>query len=219
MRAMVDSVGTHVAALAAHAGIDALPAYRYAVTAWAMILRSGHYVIAHDHGDAHWSIAYYVDAGDDRPAPSGRIAFLDPRRSGRSIPELSLFGETFDLARDGNSVVSGILEAAARVRVGVGATPDGHHCDGPWVGAFDRLGGIAGPVAAELVEVAPKRGAVAGVVDQNGPNRAIGGGHPEHGERVIDGSAGIDAQQDSLVAGFTLDGQPLWRSHLARSFH
>jgi uncharacterized protein (TIGR02466 family) len=104
MRAVVDSVGTHVAALAAHAGharhaeIDALPAYRYAVTAWAMILRSGHYVIPHDHGDAHWSVAYYVDAGDDRPAPSGRIAFLDPRRSGRSIPELSLFGETFDLA-------------------------------------------------------------------------------------------------------------------------
>ena len=98
MRAVVDSKEGHVAALAAHAGIDRLPAYRYAVTAWAMILRGGHYVITHDHGDAHWSVAYYVDAGDDMPAPSGRIAFLDPRRSGRSIPELSLFGATFDLA-------------------------------------------------------------------------------------------------------------------------
>jgi uncharacterized protein (TIGR02466 family) len=98
MRAIVDAVGAHVAALAAHAKTGPLPAYRYGVTAWAMILRGGHYVIPHDHGDAHWSVAYYVDAGDDLPAPSGRIAFLDPRRSGRSIPELSLFGETFDLA-------------------------------------------------------------------------------------------------------------------------
>lgn len=98
MRAVVDAVGAHGASLAAHAGAGPLPAYRYAVTAWAMILRGGHYVITHDHGDAHWSVAYYVDAGDDLPAPSGRIAFLDPRRSGRSIPELSLFGATFDLA-------------------------------------------------------------------------------------------------------------------------
>jgi uncharacterized protein (TIGR02466 family) len=98
MRTVVDAVGAHVAALAAHGGTGPLPAYRYAVTAWAMILRTGHYVITHDHGDAHWSVAYYVDAGDDLPAPSGRIAFLDPRRSGRSIPELRLFGATFDLA-------------------------------------------------------------------------------------------------------------------------
>ena len=98
MRTVVDAVGSNVTALASAAGIERVSPYRYAVTAWAMVMRNGHYVATHDHGDVHWSTAYYVDAGDDMPAPSGRIAFLDPRRSGRSIPELSLFGATFDLA-------------------------------------------------------------------------------------------------------------------------
>ena len=98
MRAVVDGASANVAALAAQAGIAELPAFRYAVTAWAMVMRNGHYVMTHDHGDVHWSVAYYVDAGDDLPAPSGRIAFLDPRRSGRSIPELELFPSTFDIA-------------------------------------------------------------------------------------------------------------------------
>ena len=97
MRAVVDAVGNNVAALAAEAGIEELPAYRYGVTAWAMVIRNGHYVITHDHGDVHWSVAYYVDAGDDMPAPSGRIAFLDPRRSGRTIPDVTLFPSTFDI--------------------------------------------------------------------------------------------------------------------------
>ena len=98
MRAVVDEVGGHVAALAAQAALPALPAFRYAVTAWAMVMRNGHYVMTHDHGDVHWSVAYYVDAGDELPAPSGRLAFLDPRRSGRTIPEVALFPTTFDLA-------------------------------------------------------------------------------------------------------------------------
>jgi uncharacterized protein (TIGR02466 family) len=98
MRAVVDEVGNNVAALAAAAGIERLPRFRYAVTAWAMVMRNGHYVMPHDHGDVHWSVAYYVDAGDELPAPSGRIAFLDPRRSGRTIPELTLFPSTFDIA-------------------------------------------------------------------------------------------------------------------------
>jgi uncharacterized protein (TIGR02466 family) len=98
MRAVVDAVGNNVAALAAEAGVEELPPFRYGVTAWAMVMRDGHYVIAHDHGDVHWSVAYYVDAGDDMPAPSGRIAFLDPRRSGRMIPEVTLFPTTFDVA-------------------------------------------------------------------------------------------------------------------------
>ena len=98
MRAVVDQVGTNVAALAQAAGIAQGPAFRYAVTAWAMVMRDGHYVVTHDHGDVHWSVAYYVDAGDDMPPPSGHLAFLDPRRSGRSIPELPLlFPSTFDI--------------------------------------------------------------------------------------------------------------------------
>ena len=95
MRLIVDQVGAFVQVLA---GDKPVPAYRWGVTAWAMVMRQHDYVTLHDHGDAHWSVAYYVDAGDDMPAPSGRIAFLDPRRSGRSIPELRLFGATFDLA-------------------------------------------------------------------------------------------------------------------------
>jgi uncharacterized protein (TIGR02466 family) len=102
MRAVVDAVSTNVAALAEAAGVARLPQYRYAVTAWAMVMRDGHYVMTHDHGDAHWSVAYYVDAGDAMPAPSGHLAFLDPRRSGRMIPGLApgptLFPSTFDIA-------------------------------------------------------------------------------------------------------------------------
>jgi uncharacterized protein (TIGR02466 family) len=98
MRTVVDAVGSNVTALASAAGIERVSPYRYAVTAWAMVMRNGHYVATHDHGDVHWSTAYYVDAGDDMPAPSGRIAFLDPRRSGRTIPDLALFPSTFDIA-------------------------------------------------------------------------------------------------------------------------
>lgn len=98
MRAIVDAVGTTVGALADNMGIPALPSYRYAVTAWGMILNHGDYVTIHDHGDVHWSIAYYVDAGDDAPAPSGRLVFVDPRRSGRTIPGPALFPSAFDIA-------------------------------------------------------------------------------------------------------------------------
>jgi uncharacterized protein (TIGR02466 family) len=97
MHAVVDQVGTNVAALAQAAGIAHAPAFRYAVTAWAMVMRNGHYVVTHDHGDVHWSVAYYVDAGDAMSPPSGQLAFLDPRRSGRAIPELPLFPSTFDI--------------------------------------------------------------------------------------------------------------------------
>lgn len=97
MRAVVDQVTGVVGALAADAGIEQVPAYRYGVTAWGMILRDGHYVTVHDHGDVHWSAAYYVDAGDDAPEPSGQLAFVDPRRSGRSIPELALLPTSFEV--------------------------------------------------------------------------------------------------------------------------
>ncbi|HWU89441.1 MAG TPA: TIGR02466 family protein [Kofleriaceae bacterium] len=97
LRTVVDQVAGVVRALASDMGIAKVPAYRYGVTAWGMILRDGHYVTVHDHGDVHWSVAYYVDAGDDAPEPSGRLAFVDPRRSGRSIPDLDLFPSSFDI--------------------------------------------------------------------------------------------------------------------------
>jgi uncharacterized protein (TIGR02466 family) len=104
IRAVVDQVGGNVAALAAEAGAAQLPPFRYAVTAWAMVMREGHYVMTHDHGDVHWSVAYYVDGGDELPAPSGRLAFLDPRRSGRTIPGLVL-PTTFDVAPRSSALV------------------------------------------------------------------------------------------------------------------
>jgi len=97
MRAIVDRVTGVVGSLATDMGIERVPPFRYGVTAWGMILRDGHYVTVHDHGDVHWSVAYYVDAGDEAAEPSGRLAFIDPRRSGRSIPELELFPTSFDV--------------------------------------------------------------------------------------------------------------------------
>jgi uncharacterized protein (TIGR02466 family) len=105
MRAIVDQVSHNVAALAADAGVVQLPAFRYGVTAWAMVMRAGDYVMPHDHGDSHWSVAYYVDAGDELAAPSGRLAFLDPRRSGRTIPDVTLFPTTFDIAPRSSALV------------------------------------------------------------------------------------------------------------------
>jgi len=104
MTAIVDHVAMNVRALAGAAEVE-VPPFRYGVTAWAMVMREGHYVIPHDHGDAHWSVAYYVDAGDDAPAPSGHLAFIDPRRTGRAIPDLELFPSTFDIAAETSTLV------------------------------------------------------------------------------------------------------------------
>src|SRR5437660_152668 len=72
---------------------------RRAAQAWAMVRRNGDYTIAHDHGEAHWSTSYYVDAGDanlERTPDSGALAVLDPRRGGRPIPGLES-GSTFTI--------------------------------------------------------------------------------------------------------------------------
>ena len=107
MNAIVENVGYSIAGLTAARGLDPdkLPEFRFGLTSWAMVMRDGHYVSPHDHGDAHFSVAYYVDAGDERAPPSGRLAFLDPRRSGRSIPDVNLFPATFDIAPVTGSLV------------------------------------------------------------------------------------------------------------------
>jgi uncharacterized protein (TIGR02466 family) len=105
MRAIVEHVGGVIQGLATAVEIDSVPTYRYAVTSWAMIMRDGNYVTPHDHGESHWSIAYYVDAGDELPPPSGRLAFLDPRRSGRMIPDVDLLPTVFDIAPKTSSLV------------------------------------------------------------------------------------------------------------------
>jgi uncharacterized protein (TIGR02466 family) len=98
MKVIVDHVSTTYAKIAAAQGIAAPPS-RYAAQAWAMVMRSGDYTIAHDHGDAHWSTTYYVDAGDAdlaRTPDSGALSVIDPRRGGRPIPGLET-GATFTI--------------------------------------------------------------------------------------------------------------------------
>lgn len=71
---------------------------RYGAQAWAMVMRDGDHAVLHDHGEAHWSSAYYADAGDADEAAhpdSGLLALVDPRRSGRSVPGLEALGATF----------------------------------------------------------------------------------------------------------------------------
>lgn len=95
------------AARAAGAGADRR--FRYAVHGWAMILCDGGYVVAHDHADAHWSIAYYVDAGDadlEADPDSGALAFLSPVGGAASVGGVSLYPSTFTVRpRDGVLVV------------------------------------------------------------------------------------------------------------------
>ncbi len=86
---LVERVGATVAMLAAEAR-EPLPGdLRYQVHGWAMVMEDGGYTALHDHGDAHWSAVYYVDAGDGDVAghpESGVLVLVDPRRGGRSLP-------------------------------------------------------------------------------------------------------------------------------------
>ncbi|HEX2570953.1 MAG TPA: putative 2OG-Fe(II) oxygenase [Polyangia bacterium] len=80
------------------AGLPPSPPFLYGVQGWAMVMRDGDYATLHDHADAHWSVVYYADAGDADPEMhphSGLLAFVDSRRTGRSIVGLDLFPTTF----------------------------------------------------------------------------------------------------------------------------
>jgi putative 2-oxoglutarate-Fe(II)-dependent oxygenase superfamily protein len=97
-KVIIDHVGATQAKAVAAMGLSPSP-WRVAAEAWAMVMHNGDYTIAHDHGDAHWSSTYYVDAGDadlDRTPDSGALAVLDPRRGGRPIPGIDP-GSTFTI--------------------------------------------------------------------------------------------------------------------------
>jgi len=98
--------GRGVRAPAAERGV-ALPPHRWSVQSWAMVMEDGHYTVLHDHAASHWSVAWYVDAGD-APAEgeSGRLSFVDPRRHVATIPGLDLSPGTFTVTpEDGMLVV------------------------------------------------------------------------------------------------------------------
>lgn len=80
---LMGAVEAAAEAFVARVGVP-LPVLRPRVQAWAMVLERGHHVILHDHAEADWSVAWYVDAGDD-PA-SGTITFVDVRRVRSPIP-------------------------------------------------------------------------------------------------------------------------------------
>jgi uncharacterized protein (TIGR02466 family) len=81
-------------------GIQPVPSYGLALTAWAMVMEHGHYTVTHDHPDATWSSAYYIDPGDtpDEEQPeSGHLTLIDPRRGSAPVLGLELFPTTFSL--------------------------------------------------------------------------------------------------------------------------
>lgn len=50
------------------------------LTAWAMVMRNGDFAVEHDHAEATWSSAYYLDPGDadlSSHPESGRLVFDD----------------------------------------------------------------------------------------------------------------------------------------------
>lgn len=68
---------------------------RYLLQAWATVLEQGDYMQIHDHADAHWSVVYYVDAGDASDPASGRISWINPIASHRALPGANLAPSTF----------------------------------------------------------------------------------------------------------------------------
>lgn len=71
------------------------------IQAWVMVCPTGGYVVPHDHADtSHFSVAWYLDAGDaDRAASpdSGRLVFQDPRRVPPTIAGLEIHPTTFTI--------------------------------------------------------------------------------------------------------------------------
>src|SRR5437773_11362395 len=99
MKMIIYHVGATHSTIVSGMGLPPPRPWQFAAQAWAMVMRNGDYTIAHDHGEAHWSTSYYVDAGDadfERTPDSGAFAVLDPRRSGRPIPGLES-GATFTI--------------------------------------------------------------------------------------------------------------------------
>ena len=72
--------------------------FRFGVQAWAMVMRHGDHTLVHDHAEAHFSVAYYPDAGDadlEMYPDSGKLSFVDPRRGGTVIPGVQLYPTQF----------------------------------------------------------------------------------------------------------------------------
>jgi uncharacterized protein (TIGR02466 family) len=101
MRRVVACVQTTFRAIAHGQGVAIDHHYRFAVQAWAMVMHHGDHALVHDHAEAHFSVAYYPDAGDADLAlhpDSGKLTFVDPRRGGMVVPGVDLFPSQFAIA-------------------------------------------------------------------------------------------------------------------------
>lgn len=100
MRRLADEVDAAVKWFAGARGVAEQFDHGYGIQAWAMVLDDGGWVTPHDHAEAHFSGAYYLDAGEtpaDPEAQSGRITFMRPHGGGAMIPGLDLFPSTFSV--------------------------------------------------------------------------------------------------------------------------
>ena len=90
---IVDRVEATMHEIARRRGASLDQRHRFALQAWGMVMHDGHYTILHNHAQAHWSVVYYVDAGDVdtvRFPESGCLSFVDPRIAGTAIPGIDL---------------------------------------------------------------------------------------------------------------------------------
>lgn len=110
MKAIVDGVRAVFDPLAASRGFAtaALPLVT-SIQSWAMICPPGGYVTLHDHADAsHFSVAWYVDAGDadlERHPDSGTIVFQDPRRVPSRIAGFEIHPPAFQIHPESGMLV------------------------------------------------------------------------------------------------------------------
>jgi len=95
-RAIVNAVSKVVRARAQERDLT-LPPHAWRVLEWAIILDPGGYNRLHDHGDSHYSVAFYVDAGDPKTPLGGCLSFVDPRRDATVLPGVDLDPTILDI--------------------------------------------------------------------------------------------------------------------------
>jgi hypothetical protein len=100
------------------------------------------------------------------------------------VPEQSL-----DLQRQGDPVRPRVLDAGARLWIGVRAAADRDERDRPRMARLELGRGEARPVAADEIRLGPERRAVAGVVGDQGEDRAALVAGDEERQLVIDGTS------------------------------
>jgi uncharacterized protein (TIGR02466 family) len=82
--------------LAEHGNAPPPNGFAASAHAWAVVTGNGGYGTVHDHSEAHWSSAFYVDAGDADPhSDSGTLVLVDPRRATSSVSGVELIPSNF----------------------------------------------------------------------------------------------------------------------------